>query len=123
MNRRRPDWGCLAVEYTATGQVAHAYPHRSDELEQAADAAHSDEFPREFSPAFSFTKDVTVIGLSGSESISFEHARRTFTLKCRTGRPYLDTVGMIDGNGPLSLRGYVINSGRGVGVGVPVNYV
>ena len=28
-----PDTGCLAVEYTTTGEVAHAWPFRQDELE------------------------------------------------------------------------------------------
>ena len=59
-----PDWGCLAVEFTATGQVAHAYPFRSDELEQAANAARSDEFPYELSPAFSFARDTSIAGIS-----------------------------------------------------------
>ena len=59
-----PDWGCLAVEYTATGEVAHAYPFRNEELEQAAVAAHSDEFPYEVSPAASFTRDTYVFGIS-----------------------------------------------------------
>ena len=165
-----PDWGCLAVEYTATGQVAHAYPFRPDELEQAVAAAHSDEFPYELSPAFSFARDVGVFGASryangdllvtfqqgaafpfaagvaridraghpvwfrrdyshhwphidddgalvpgllvGSESISFERARRTITLKCSTGRPYLDTVGLIDGNGQLLKRLNLLNALR-----------
>ena len=55
--------GCLAVEFTTTGQVAHAYPFRNDELEQAAADAQSDEFPYELSPAASF-RDVDVIGIS-----------------------------------------------------------
>ena len=59
-----PDGGCLAVEYTATGQVAHAYPFRFDELEQTADAARSDEFPYGLSPSFSFARDVHLIGIS-----------------------------------------------------------
>ena len=59
-----PDWGCLAVEYTATGEVAHAYPLRLDELEQAADATHTDEFPYERSPAFSFVKEIRLGGIS-----------------------------------------------------------
>ena len=158
-----PDWGCLAVEFTATGQVAHAYPFRFNELEQAANAARSDEFPYERPPTASFARDVKVSGISryangdllvvfwrdsafpygagvaridraghpvwfrrdyshhwphidedgvalvpgllvGSESISFERARRTITLKCRYGRPYLDTVGIINGNGQLLKR-------------------
>ena len=59
-----PDRGCLAVEYTATGEVAHAYPFRSDELEQAANAARSDEFPYEVSPASSFGRDIEVVSIS-----------------------------------------------------------
>ena len=166
-----PDWGCLAVAYTATGQVAHAYPLRSNELEQAADAASSDEFPYELSPAFSFARDITPLGMAryangdllvvfrhqpafpyaagvaridraghpvwfrrdyshhwphldddgvalvpgllvGSESISFERARRTITLECSTSRPYLDTVSLIDGNGRLLKRLNLLNALR-----------
>ena len=59
-----PDRGCLAVEYTATGEVAHAYPFRSDELEQAANAAHSDEFPYELSPVSSFVRDANGVSIS-----------------------------------------------------------
>ena len=59
-----PDWGCLAVEYTATGEVAHAYPFRNEELEQAAAAAHSDEFPYELPPTASFSRDVEVVAIS-----------------------------------------------------------
>ena len=59
-----PDEGCLAVEYTATGEVAHAYPFRSEELEQAAAAAYSDEFPYEQSPTFSFATDINLAGIS-----------------------------------------------------------
>jgi len=156
-----PDWGCIAVEYTATGQVAHAYPFRNDELEQAANAAQSDEFPYELSPAASFARDVDVAAISryangdllvifiqdaafpfgagvaridraghpvwfrrdyshhwphiidedgvalvpgtlvGSEPISFEGGPRrgTITLHCRSGRPYLNEIRMIDGSG------------------------
>ena len=65
-----PDEGCLAVEYTATGQVAHAYPFRPDELEQAANAARSDEFPYELPPAFSFAKNVMLSGTSATPSSS-----------------------------------------------------
>ena len=157
-----PDWGCLAVEFTATGQVAHAYPFRNDELEQAAAAAQSDEFPYELSPAASFVEvyvaamsryangDLLVIfyqdgafphgagvaridrdghpvwfrrdyshhwphieengvalvpgTLVGSESISLKRGRGTITRKCRTGRPLLDEIRMIDGNGQILKR-------------------
>lgn len=53
-----PDWGCIAVEYTAEGELAHAYPYRPAELEQAWNTGASDEFPYEFSPGFSFAKHV-----------------------------------------------------------------
>ena len=59
-----PDGGCLAVEYTATGEVAHAYPFRNDELEQAANAAHSGEFPYELFPTASFVRDANVAALA-----------------------------------------------------------
>ena len=53
-----PDHGCIAVQYNANGELAHAYPYRSAELEQARAVGASEEFPFEFSPAFSFTRDV-----------------------------------------------------------------
>ena len=166
-----PDWGCLAVEFTATGEVAHAYPFRPDELEQAADAASSDEFSYELSPAFSFARDTSPQGMSryangdllvvfvhtpafpfaagvaridraghpiwfrrdyshhwphlendgvalvpgtlvGSESIAFERAGETIELKCRTGRSYLDAIGIIDGSGQLLKRLNLLNASR-----------
>jgi len=166
-----PDEGCLAVEYTATGQVAHAYPFRPDELEQAADAARSDEFPYQLSPAASFVRDVNVAAMSryangdllvvfyqdpafpygagvaridraghpvwfrrdyshhwphleedgvalvpgmlvGSAPIAFERARKTITIKCRTGRPYLDEIRTIDGSGQILKRLNLIDALR-----------
>ena len=57
--------GCLAVEYSRTGEVAHAYPLRLDELEKAKDSvADRDEFPYEYNPAFSFVRDTYPIGIS-----------------------------------------------------------
>ena len=166
-----PDGGCLAVEYTATGEVAHAYPFRPDELQQAADDAHSDEFPYELSPAASFARDVYVAAMSryangdllvvfhqdgafpygagvarvdldghpvwfrrdyshhwphleddsvalvpgmlvGSAPISFERVGVTITLRCGSGRPYLDEVRLIDGNGQLLKRINLIDALR-----------
>ena len=166
-----PDGGCLAVEFTATGHVAHAYPFRNDELEQAAADAQSDEFPYELSPAASF-RDVDVIGISRyangdllvvfhfSPGTAFPYGagvaridrdghpvwfRRDYShhwphieedsvalvpgalvgsgfislkllsplrLKCRTGRPYLDAIGIIDGNGQLLKRINLLNALR-----------
>ena len=59
-----PELGCLAVEFTADGEVAHAYPFRPHALEQAAEDAATDEFPFEFAPTFSFVRDVRPVGIS-----------------------------------------------------------
>ena len=57
--------GCLAVEYSRTGEVAHAYPLRLDELEKAKDSvADRDEFPYAYNLSFSFVKDTKPIGIS-----------------------------------------------------------
>ena len=166
-----PDWGCLAVEYTATGEVAHAYPYRPDELEQEADDASSDEFPYELSPVASFARNASTIGMSrymngdllvvfqqgtafpygagvarinrdghpvwfrrdyshhwphieedgvalvpgmlvGSEPIAFERARESIKITCRTGRPYLDAISIIDGSGQLLKHLNLLNALR-----------
>lgn len=59
-----PDFGCLAVEYNHRGEVTYAYPLRLDELEKAQGTADDDEFPYEFSPNFSFVKDISVSSVS-----------------------------------------------------------
>lgn len=59
-----PGNGCLAVEYTDTGEVAHAWPYRPAALERAAQASTLDEFPHEFSPTFSFARDMYPVGIS-----------------------------------------------------------
>ena len=59
-----PEWGCLAVEFGADGEVAHVYPLRPDALEQAAADAATDEFPYELAPTFSFARDVYPLGMS-----------------------------------------------------------
>ena len=55
-----PEFGCAAVEFTADGEVARAYPYRAAELESALFDAASDEFPFEVPPNFSFLRDVYV---------------------------------------------------------------
>ena len=55
-----PDHGCIAVQYNANGELAHAYPFRPAELEEARAVGASEEFPFEFSPAFSFARDIYV---------------------------------------------------------------
>lgn len=59
-----PDSGCLAVEYNRRSEVTHAYPLRLDELEKAQGTADDGEFPYEFSPIFSFVRDLHVSGVS-----------------------------------------------------------
>lgn len=168
-----PEWGCLAVEFGTDGGVAHAYPFRLDELEQAANAAADDEFPYELAPTYSFARDVYPAGMSrypngdllvvfhinndtsfpygagaaridrgghpvwfrrdyshhwpqieddgsalvpgqmiGSASISFqiEGTGRAVILECDTGKPYLDTVNIIDGSGYLVDRFNVVDA-------------
>ena len=56
-----PDTGCLAVEYTATGEVAHAWPFRRYELEAAAVA--DEEYPYELGIDHSFVRDSHPIGI------------------------------------------------------------
>ena len=58
-----PEFGCAAVEFTARGEVAHAYPYRAAELETALLDAPSDEFPFELPPNFSFLRDLYVSGV------------------------------------------------------------
>ena len=59
-----PGNGCLAVEYTATGDVAHAWPYRLVELEQAAQASTVDASLHEFPPNYSFVQDVYPGGIA-----------------------------------------------------------
>ena len=57
-----PESGCLAVEYTATGEVAHAWPLRPHELKEAA--VGYEEFPYELATDHSFVRDVYPFGMS-----------------------------------------------------------
>ena len=88
--------GCLAVEYSRTGEVAHAYPLRLDELEKAKDrVADRDEFPYEYSPGFSFVRDTSPVGISrysnGDLLVIFQHFNDIF--------PYGAGVARIDRDG------------------------
>ena len=95
-----PEYGCLAVEYTSAGEVAHTYPLRLDELEKAAIV--SDEFPYEISPDYSFARDTGPIGISrypnGDLLVTF-HNRNGHTF------PFGGGVARIDRDGyPLWFR-------------------
>ena len=56
-----PDTGCLAVEYTTTGEVAHAWPFRQDELEEAG--VDDEEYPYELAIDHSFVRDAYPVGI------------------------------------------------------------
>ncbi len=56
-----PDAGCLAVEYTATGEVAHVWPYRPYELEAAA--VGDEEYPYELAVDYSFVRDAYPFGI------------------------------------------------------------
>lgn len=76
-----PEFGCVAVEYTARGEVAHAYPYRVPELETALLDAPDDGFPFEVPPNFSFVRDIYVSGIHRYENgdlLVVFHQRRAF---------------------------------------------
>ena len=90
-----PDSGCLAVEYNRRGEVTHAYPLRLDELEKAQGTADDGEFPYEFSPNFSFVRDIRIFGVSrysnGDLLVVFQYSEVAF--------PYGAGVARIDRDG------------------------
>ena len=91
-----PEWGCAAVEYSAAGEVVHAYPYRPDELQRAAEASSAAaEHPHEFAPGFSFQRDLGVRGVSMYENgdllVTFHYEERAF--------PYGAGVARIDRGG------------------------
>lgn len=56
-----PEYGCVAVQYSKTGNIAHAWPYRLEELEKAA--VDFVEFPYEISTDFSFVRDTGAAGI------------------------------------------------------------
>ena len=57
-----PDTGCLAVEYSAAGEVAHIWPFRPRELEEAG--VDDEEYPYELPIGHSFAEDAYPFGMS-----------------------------------------------------------
>ena len=86
-----PDTGCLAVEYTTTGEVAHAWPFRQDELEEAG--VDDEEYPYELAIDHSFVRDAYPVGIEryadGDLLVTFQMGgyRPPFRRRCRQGRP------------------------------------
>ena len=89
-----PGNGCLAVEYTDAGEVAHAWPYRPAEIERAAQASTAEEFPYELSPTFSFARDMYPVGMAmypnGDLLVTF-HSYHSF--------PFQGGVARIDSDG------------------------
>lgn len=84
-----PEFGCVAVEYTSRGEVAHAYPYRAAELGAALLDTPSDEFPFETPPDFSFLRDVLVHSVSrygNGDLLVVFHQRRAFPFAAGAAR-------------------------------------
>ena len=55
--------GCLAVEYSSSGEVRHAYPYRPEEIQDANIVSES-EFPYEHAIGWAFEKDAEATSVS-----------------------------------------------------------
>ena len=55
--------GCLAVQYSSSGEMLHAYPYRPDEI-HAANMVSESEFPYEHGIGWSFGKDAEMVSVS-----------------------------------------------------------
>ena len=55
--------GCLAVEYSSSGELRHAYPYRPEEI-HAANIVSESEFPYEHAIGWSFEKDARAFSVS-----------------------------------------------------------
>ena len=92
-----PDFGCIAVEYSAAGEVVHAYPYRLHELQRAAESSIPGEpdYPYELAPDFSFQKHIRALAASRYENgdllVTFHSGGKTF--------PYGAGVARIDRDG------------------------
>ena len=87
-----PHPGCLAVEYTATGEVAHAWPFRPRELEEAG--VGYEEFPYELSIDHSFTRDNYLFGMS-----RYRNGDLLVVFHNKDGHPFGGGVARVDRNG------------------------
>ena len=89
-----PGDGCLAVAFSAAGEVAQAWPYRPAELERAAQAASVDEFPYEIHPAFSFARDMVLIGVK-----MYPNRDLLVTFHSADAFPFAGGVARIDSDG------------------------
>ena len=87
-----PHPGCLAVEYTPTGKVAHAWPFRPDELEEAA--VDDEEYPYELAIDHSFVRDAYPFGIE-----RYPNGDLLVTFQSRNAHPVGGGVARVDRNG------------------------
>ena len=93
-----------------------AFPHGAG-VARIDRAGHPVWFRRDYSHHWPHIIDEDGVALVpgtlvGSESISFKRGRDTLTLNCRSGRPYLDEIRMIDGSGRYLKRINLLNAFR-----------
>ena len=88
-----PHPGCLAVEYTTTGEVAHAWPFRPEELEEAG--VDDKEYPYELAIDHSFARDASPVGIerypNGDLLVTFQMGA--------TAHPFGGGVARVDSDG------------------------
>ena len=87
-----PESGCLAVEYTATGEVAHAWPLRPHELKEAA--VGYEEFPYELTIDHSFARDAYPFGIS-----RYANGDLLVTIHMYNAHPFGGGVARVDRDG------------------------
>ena len=87
-----PDSGCLAVEYTATGEVAHAWPLRPHELKEAA--VDYEEFPYELAIDHLFARDAYPFGIS-----RYPNGDLLVVFHNRNAHPFGGGVARVDSDG------------------------
>ena len=87
-----PHPGCLAVEYTTTGEVAHAWPFRPHELKEAA--VGDEEFPYELAIDHSFARDAYSFGIS-----RYPNGDLLVVFHYRNAHPFGGGVARVDSDG------------------------
>ena len=96
-----PEHGCLAVQFSKTGEVAHAWPYRPERLGQVADLSNSDDSPYELPFTFQFARDARPIGV-----LKYANDDLLVTFQLREAFPFGGGVARIDGEGyPVWFRG------------------
>ena len=87
-----PHPGCLAVEYATTGEVAHAWPFRPDELEDAG--VNDEEYPYELAIDHSFARDFVPFGME-----RYANGDLLVTFHARSAHPFGGGLARVDRDG------------------------